>query len=168
MYKNQENLKTLTQIHSQYESDSTKEFTNYGFRILDTKYEKADLPKIIKDTCSHLSESKTVELLSLLLKYDSIFDVTLGNWKTEPVHFKLKEGSKPYHGRPFPVPQTHEANLQKEVDQMVELGILKRERKSEWAFPSFIIPKINQTVQFILDFCKLNKLLKHKPWPLKM
>ena len=33
-------------------------------------------------------------------------------------------------------------------------------------FPSFIIPKINQTVQFISDFFKFNKVLKHKPWPL--
>ena len=49
---------------------------------------------------------------------------------------------------------------------MVKLGILKWEGESEWAFPSFIIPKSNQTVQFILDFRELNKLLKCKPWPL--
>ncbi len=33
-------------------------------------------------------------------------------------------------------------------------------------FPSFMIPKSNQTVQFISDFSNLNKLLKHKPLPL--
>ena len=49
---------------------------------------------------------------------------------------------------------------------MVELGILKRESESEWAFPSFRFLKSNQTVQFISDFCELNKVLKHKPWPL--
>ena len=49
---------------------------------------------------------------------------------------------------------------------MVKLGILKWEGESEWAFPSFIIPKSNQTVRFISDFRELNKLLKRKPWPL--
>ena len=49
---------------------------------------------------------------------------------------------------------------------MVKLGILKWEGESEWAFPSFIIPKSNQTVRFISDFRELNKLLRRKPWPL--
>ena len=49
---------------------------------------------------------------------------------------------------------------------MAELVILKRESEPELAFLSFIIPKSNQTVQFISDFCELNKVLQHKPWPL--
>ena len=49
---------------------------------------------------------------------------------------------------------------------MVKLGILKWEGESEWAFPSFIILKSNQTVRCILDFRELIKLLKRKPWPL--
>jgi len=49
---------------------------------------------------------------------------------------------------------------------MVELRILKWEGESEWAFPSFIIPKSNGTVRFISNFRELNKLLKQKPWPL--
>ena len=49
---------------------------------------------------------------------------------------------------------------------MIRLGILKRESDSQWAFPSFIIPKSNGTVRFISDFRQLNALLKRKPWPL--
>ncbi len=93
-----------------------------------------------------------------------MFDGTLGDWKTKPVNFDLKEGAQPYHRRPFLVPQIHRATLHKEVDQFVELGILKRESESEWAFPSVIIPKSIQTVRFISDFCELNKVLKRKPW----
>ncbi len=33
------------------------------------------------------------------------FDRTLGDWRTEPLSFELKEGAKPYHGRPYPVPK---------------------------------------------------------------
>ncbi len=104
MYNNQENVKILTQMYSKLEPESTKELTNCTVKILDAKYENADLPQIFKDTCSHLSESKKLELLSLLQKYELMSDCTLGKWKTEPVHFKLKEGSKLYHERPFTVP----------------------------------------------------------------
>ncbi len=44
----------------------TKEQTNRAVKILDAKYEKADLPQIFHNTCSHLKESKKLELLSLL------------------------------------------------------------------------------------------------------
>ena len=40
------------------------------------------------------------------------------------------------------------------------------EGESEWAFPSFIVPKSNGTVRFISDFRQLNSLLKCKSWTL--
>ena len=106
-------------MYSKFEPESTKELTYQAVKILDANYEKADLPKIVKDTCSHLKESKKLELLSLLQKYEQMFDGTLGKCKTEPVNFELKEGAQPYHGCPFAVPQIHRRTLQKEVDQMV-------------------------------------------------
>jgi hypothetical protein len=42
---------------------------------------------------------------------------------------------------------------------------LKRCSDSEWAAPSFIIPKKNGTVRFISDFRRLNEELKRKPYP---
>ncbi len=152
MYKNQQIVWILTQMFSKYEPESTKELTDCTVKILDAKCKKADLPQIVKDICSHLTESKKLYLFSLLHRCEQIFDGALGEWKTEPFNFELKEGAQPYHGCPFPVPQIHKATLHKEVDQMAAFGILKRESKSEWAFPSFIIPKSNQTVQFISDF----------------
>jgi hypothetical protein len=68
--------------------------------ILDVKYEKADLPAIIRENCSHLKASDREKLLSVLLKFESLFDGTLGNRKLLPVSIELKEGMKPYHGRP--------------------------------------------------------------------
>ncbi len=59
-----------------------------------------------------------------------MFGGTLGELKTEPVNFELKEGAQHYHGRTFLFPQIHKATLGKKIDQMVELGILKRESES--------------------------------------
>jgi hypothetical protein len=38
------------------------------------------------------------------MEFEELFNGTLGDWKTEPVSFELKEGAKPYHGRSYPVP----------------------------------------------------------------
>jgi hypothetical protein len=68
--------------------------------ILDAKYEKADLPAIVRENCSHLQASDREKLLSVLLKFELLFDSTLGVWNLPPVSFELKEGMKSYHGRP--------------------------------------------------------------------
>jgi hypothetical protein len=50
-------------------------------KILDAKYEKADLPAIIRENRSHLTASNRERLLSVLLKFEPLFDGTLGDWK---------------------------------------------------------------------------------------
>jgi hypothetical protein len=58
---------------------STRDGTKRVILILDAKYEKADLTAIIGDNCSHLTPSHREKLLSLLLKYETLFDGTLGD-----------------------------------------------------------------------------------------
>jgi hypothetical protein len=61
----------------------------------------------------------------MLLKYEELFDSTLGDWNLPPVSFELKEGMKPYHGRAYPIPQIHKAVLMKEIDRLCSIGVLK-------------------------------------------
>ncbi len=58
---------------------STKDGTKRVIAILDAKYDKADLPAIMRNNCSHLNPSHREKLLSLLLKYETLFDGTLGD-----------------------------------------------------------------------------------------
>ena len=81
--------------------------TNRATKILDAKYEKANLPKIFTDNCKHLSVNENDSLLQLLLQHEELFDGTLGDWQDVPVKFELKPDAKPYHGRPFPIPHVH-------------------------------------------------------------
>ncbi len=85
----------------------TRSKTKQVVEILDAKYEKADLPAIIRENCSHLTASNREKLLSVLLKFKLLFNGTLGDWKLPPVSFELKEGMKPCHGRPYPITHKH-------------------------------------------------------------
>ena len=101
---------------------STQSATKHVVDILDAQYKKADLPAIVRENCSHLSASERDRLLSMLLKFEDLFDGTLGDWKLPPVTFQLKEGATPYHGRAYPVPQIHKAVLMKEINRLCEIG----------------------------------------------
>jgi hypothetical protein len=93
------------------ELQSTQDATKRVTWILDVKYQKADLQLIVKDKCKHLSADQQKKLLQLLTKYELLFDSTLGDWKTKPVLFQLKEGVSPYHGQAFPVPKVHKETI---------------------------------------------------------
>ncbi len=140
--------------------------TKHVVGISDAKYEKADLPVIIRENCSHLTASNREKLLSVLLKFELLFDGTLGDWKQLPVSFELKEGMKPYHGRPYPIPHKHKAVLMKEIKRLCNIGVLEWQPSSRWALPTFIIPKKDSTVRTISDFRGLNKNIVRKPYPI--
>ena len=140
--------------------------TERAVKILDAKYEKADLPRVVQENCQHLTRDQRNVLLKLLLNYEELFDGTLGDWDTDPVDFELKPGAKPYHGKAFPVPHIHKETLKKEVDRLVELGVLVKQPNSEWGCPTFIIPKKNRTVRFVSDFREVNKRIKRSPFPI--
>ncbi len=128
-----------------HESKSILEAMQWVVKILDAKYEKADLNAVVAENCKHLSVLDQKKLLKLLTEFEDLFDGTLGNQDTKPVSLKLKEGAKPYHGRQFPTLRAHKETLKKEVQRLCELGVLKWQPESEWASPSFIVPKQNQT-----------------------
>jgi hypothetical protein len=60
---------------------------------------------------------------------------------TKKIHIEIKEGATPIHARPYPVPRIHLKTFKKELDHLVEIGVLKRLHESEWALPTFITPK---------------------------
>jgi hypothetical protein len=92
-------LRALRLNHSlAMQPQSTQDAIKHVTRILDAKYQKADLQSIVRDNCKHLSTDQQKKLLQLLTKYQLLFDGTLGDWKTKPVSFQLKEGVSPYHG----------------------------------------------------------------------
>ena len=70
----------------------TEEATKRMIKILDSNYKKANLRDVVK-LAVHLKEKEREQLYKLLVKYQEIFDGTLGEWETDPVYFELEEGA---------------------------------------------------------------------------
>ena len=155
---------TISESHV-VDSSHVEDATNRMKEILDAKYEPADLDKVV-ESCTNLTKDEKKSLRTLLGKYEDIFDGKLGKWKDTYYDIELKPGVSPYHARAFPIPKIHERALRVEVDCLIKEGVLKEINRSEWAAPTFIIPKKDGTVRFISDFRELNKRIKRKPFPI--
>ena len=156
--------KVETSLHIE-DVGAVKESTTRIKYILDATYAKADLNSIVEE-CTQLSTEKQLKLLKLLERHTPLFDGTLGFWNHEEYNIELQPDAKPYHARPYPIPKVHEQTLRTELERLCSIGVLRKVNRSEWAAPTFIIPKKDGTVRFISDFRELNKRIKRKPFPI--
>jgi hypothetical protein len=92
---------------------STRSATKCVVGILDAKFKKAENPAIVRENCSHLQASEREKLLSMLLKFELLFNGMLDDWNLLPVSLELKECMKLYHSRSYPIPHKHKAILMK-------------------------------------------------------
>ena len=90
----------------------------------------------------------------------------MGDLKVLPIKFDLKPGAKPYHACAFPIPKAYENLTKEECCRFEELDIWEHTCDSEWAAPTFIVPKKTSDIQVVTDFQLLNKLIIRKPYPL--
>ena len=72
-------------------------------KILDSKYKKANLKSVVQGAL-HLNDKHRNLICKLLIRYEDIFDGTLGEWNTDPVDFELFKGAQPHSQRHYPVP----------------------------------------------------------------
>lgn len=147
------------------EPKATREATERVVKILDSKYEKANLEEIAENAKNLNREQKRL-LLKLLKQFEPLFDGTLGRWQTEPVKIETKPGAKPVNSRWYPVPRINKETFKKELERLESIGVLERVQESQWGTPVFIIPKKEGTVRFVTDFRKVNGQIVRKPFPI--
>ena len=98
----------------------------------------------------------------LLTEFKDLFDGILGDWDTGPV----SGGCKTISWHVVSNSKSPQRNPEEGGTKVCELGVLKWQSESEWDLPSFIVPKQNQTVQFVSDFMEVNKRIVRNPFPI--
>ncbi len=92
------------------ETKTLKSATEQLKQILDAKYKKANLDKLVCE-CLYLTQDEQFKRLKLLRKHEHLFDGTLGRWDGRPYNIELKPDAKPYHARAFLIPKVHKPTL---------------------------------------------------------
>jgi len=101
--------------HYVADSDPVEDAAHRVKRILDAKYEKADIDKICLAQ-AELDQEQRNQLAALLRKCEALFDGQLGRRHGQELKLELKEGAKPYHARAYNTPRCHMQTLKAEVE----------------------------------------------------
>jgi transposase InsO family protein len=78
-----------------------------------------------------------------------------------------KDRKRLRYQRPYPIAQVNQEVFYKELQRLVQLGVLEEvDGLVDYAAPTFIIPKKDGTVRWVSDFRELNKIIRRKVYPL--
>ena len=134
--------------------------------ILDANYEAVN-PQEVAQSQKHLSPSQCDQLQQHLSPFSVLFDGKLGHYPNSLLHLDIEPSATPVHSKPYAIPRTHDEAFKKELQHLVEIGVLRPCGPTEWAAPTFLVPKKDgREVRWISDFRALNKCLKRKVYPL--
>ncbi len=137
--------------------------TCYASEILDAEFEKVLVDDVI-DQLDHLNAQQKNDLKRVLNEHTKLFGGTLGVYPHRKFHIDLMPGAVPRHFRPNAISVIHLKAFKKELIHLVKLGVLSPQGASEWASPTFVIPKKDGRVRRVSDLRELNKVVKRKQY----
>lgn len=121
---------------------------------------KFDLSKV---RLSHTNQEERKQIIQLLKSYADIFHFDNDKLTfTNSVKHEIKlKNETPIHTKTYRYPQVHKAEVEKQINSMLEQGIIKHSQ-SPWSSPIWIVPKKLDASgirkwRIVIDYRKLNE-----------
>ena len=96
-----------------------------------------------------------------------VFSDTLGTFAHHEATLRLKGGATPKYFRPRSIPFALKNEVERELDSLVEKGVLEPVHASEWASPIVVVPKKDGCIRLCGDYkVTINPLLTIDSHPL--
>eukprot|EP00957_Ditylum_brightwellii_P179092 13643444-Ditylum_brightwellii.AAC.1 len=127
--------KTVDNFYALFDDDIDEidlEDESFVSEIVDTKYE-AVTPHEVSSKQDHLSSAQQKVLESVLETTPTLFDGKLGHYTKKQCKLELKENAKPFYSKAYSVPQVHDEAFKRELQHLVDIGVLRPCGPTEWA-----------------------------------
>ncbi|KAK3729695.1 hypothetical protein QZH41_004571 [Actinostola sp. cb2023] len=125
-------------------------------------YDKEDWRDV--EISDELDDEQKQQIKEMLEEYSDVLSGT-PNMTNAAIHQIDTGDSTPIRGAPYKIPQKLEEEVNKEIEKMLALGII-RPSTSPWASPVVIVPKPDGTIRFCVDYRKLNEVTKMDAYPI--
>ena len=112
-----------------------------------------------------LTKSQEENVWQVLGAYDSVFTDVPGKSNVIQHQITLTD-STPIRSKPYPLPYAITENLKTEIQEMLDLGII-RTSASPYASPIVIVKEKDGSNRICVDYCKLNKVTVADPEPIR-
>ncbi|KAL5481688.1 hypothetical protein EMCRGX_G021912 [Ephydatia muelleri] len=110
---------------------------------------------------------KGASLENVLTKYEMVFNEGLGTVLGYEAKLVMKENAVPRFCKARPMPYAIKEKIEKELNKLVQEGILKPVELSEWAAPIVPVVKPDQSIRICGDFrLTVNQALETERYPL--
>ena len=152
-------------IHTGQVDTQGNEQDSFVTMILDAKYDGAT-PEEVAEQQRHLTPKQREDVRKLVAKFPKLFSNKLRLYPHRKVHLEIDPNAIPKHFRPYSVARMHMQVFKKELDCLVEIGVLRHCGATEWAAPTMAIPKKDNTIRVVSDFRELNKVIRRRVYPL--
>ena len=97
----------------------------------------------------------------MLTKHVTLFDGILKVYPYCLIHLDIIPNAIPCHLHAYPVAHLHLDVFKAELIQLCDIGDLEVCGASQWASPTFIIPKKDGTVRWVSDFRDQETFIVH-------
>lgn len=121
----------------------------------------------------HLNKEERINLEKLCAKYSDVFYLEGDKLSTTDIYnhsIQLKKDIQPIFSKPYRLPHALKGEVHKQIDQMLNDGIIEHCR-SEWSSPILLVPKKidnsgTKKWRLVVDYRKLNNVIQDDKFPL--
>ncbi len=113
----------------------------YATHILHAKWKIVDIAHVAFGQ-QNLKYYNCCNAHALLAKHTKLCHGSFGVYSHQTVHIDLKPGAQPVHQCEFLAPHANWLTVKKELDHMVQLGLLELCKTSKWVSSDFAIPSL--------------------------
>ena len=153
---------------NEFSTQDKNECQNNGKQLNGNAYRK----HIGSSVASHkdveqLSANEKKALVSIMSKFEGLLMGIVGDYKEMEVSFDVDTNKTPYHAKSYRSLVAHTPLMKTAIKEMCKnKALAEYSGDSEWAAPTFGVPKKNDGVRVNTDFRRLNEAIKRNPWPM--
>lgn len=125
------------------------------------------------DLPSYLNKEEQISVEKICAKYADVFNLPGDKLTTTNLlqhSIKLKSDEQPVYTKPYRIPHSLKAEVQKQIKDMLDNDIIE-ETTSEWSSPVLLVPKKcdktgNKKWRLVIDYRQLNNRIQDDKFPL--